>query len=315
MGSVVSSSVIHVANDAEQFAVSMRPNIEHTIIGRGVFGGTVTHIDFHRLWMQRGRSSLSSIGHGHQPAGRTGIMFSTGAVVWKGVEMAATDVALVCDDQPFWWNMAGPSQWSSMSLPVDDLPDLAAAMLGHDLNLASDGLTMKTTPACHARLLRLHAAACHLAEDAPDIIDHPAASCGLEHALIEAMVDCMAASDVRSASTAWRQRTAIMKRFRTALEANIEEPAYVPEICQAIGVPERTLRKHCQEHLGMSPKKYLLLRRMNLAHRALCSADPSTTTVTEVATRFGFWELGRFAVEYRAWCGESPSASLSRAPA
>ena len=62
----------------------------------------------------------------------------------------------------------------------------------------------------------------------------------------------------------------------------------------------------------MSPKRYLLLRRMNLAHQALRAGDPSKTTVTEIATRFGFWELGRFAVEYRAWCGESPVASLRR---
>jgi hypothetical protein len=34
----------------------------------------------------------------------------------------------------------------------------------------------------------------------------------------------------------------------------------------------------------------------NLAHHALCAADPSTTTVTEIATRFGFWALSRFAV-------------------
>ena len=62
----------------------------------------------------------------------------------------------------------------------------------------------------------------------------------------------------------------------------------------------------------MSPKQYLLLRRMQLARWALRAASPEATTVTELATRYGFWQLGRFAVEYRALFGETPSATLQR---
>jgi AraC-like DNA-binding protein len=53
---------------------------------------------------------------------------------------------------------------------------------------------------------------------------------------------------------------------------------------------------------------------MHLARRALIRADPATATVTGVATEYGFWELGRFSVQYRALFGESPSASLRHPP-
>ncbi len=101
-----------------------------------------------------------------------------------------------------------------------------------------------------------------------------------------------------------------MRRFRRVLEENPERPLFIPEICAAIRVSERTMRVCCQEHLGMSPKHYLLLRRMHMTRRALRERATSATTVTKVATQYGFWQLGRFAVEYRALFGESPSATM-----
>ena len=53
--------------------------------------------------------------------------------------------------------------------------------------------------------------------------------------------------------------------------------------------------------------------RLSQVRRALLSARDHIVTVTEIATGFGFAELGRFSVEYRKVFGESPSATLHRA--
>ena len=102
-----------------------------------------------------------------------------------------------------------------------------------------------------------------------------------------------------------------MARFEAIVAESGELPLHVPELCSRIGVPERTLRKCCQQHLGMSPHRFLLRRRIILTRRALLRGDPRRATVTSIATRHGFWELGRFSALYRSMFGEVPSATLA----
>jgi transcriptional regulator GlxA family with amidase domain len=56
------------------------------------------------------------------------------------------------------------------------------------------------------------------------------------------------------------------------------------------------------------------LRRLRLArvHEELRTSDPRQTSVGEVAYRWGFTHLGRFAGTYRAQYGVSPSHTLHR---
>ena len=60
----------------------------------------------------------------------------------------------------------------------------------------------------------------------------------------------------------------------------------------------------------MSPIQFLRRYRMNGAHRELRAADPDATTVTRIASGWGFREVGRFAGDYRRMFGEQPSETL-----
>jgi AraC-like DNA-binding protein len=86
------------------------------------------------------------------------------------------------------------------------------------------------------------------------------------------------------------------------------------QVSVALGVSKGMLREYCKKHLGMGPDRYRRLRGMQLAHRALRSGTEETSSVTAVARKYRFRDLGRFATNYRALYGERPSMTLRRAP-
>jgi AraC-like DNA-binding protein len=81
-------------------------------------------------------------------------------------------------------------------------------------------------------------------------------------------------------------------------------------LCRTLEISERTLRKAFHNLYGLPPCRCLRMLRLSEARRALLAADCERVTVTEIATEFGFLELGRFSVEYRRVFGESPSQTL-----
>jgi transcriptional regulator GlxA family with amidase domain len=81
--------------------------------------------------------------------------------------------------------------------------------------------------------------------------------------------------------------------------AHLDEPLHISTLCHTLAVSERTLRKAFHRIHGLPPCRHLRMLRLSRARRALLSADCKAVTVTEVATGFGFVELGRFSVEYR----------------
>lgn len=87
------------------------------------------------------------------------------------------------------------------------------------------------------------------------------------------------------------------------------------QLCEVTGVSERTLRNAFYDLRGMSPKQYILRTRLERVHRALVHRERQTT-ITSIATDYGFYELGRFASRYRSIFGERPSDTLrASAPA
>jgi AraC-like DNA-binding protein len=309
------SSAVHTFADPDEYAAAIRgTTVELTITERGFFTGKIIRIDLHRLWMQRVSDNLQRVAHAVCAPERAIITFRNepgSSQLADGAEIHPNAIMRHSQGHDYHQRSSGSASLAGMSLPIEEMASGgAAAFAGCDLMPPRNLLFVTPPPSAMAKLQRLHAAAGELAEQAPEIIANPDAARGLEQALVDAMVACLSNGEVRQDQSAQRRHSLIMRRFHRAVEESADQPLYLPELCTEIGVSDRTLRVCCQEQLGMSPKRYLLLRRMHLARRALRDSAPGTTTVTEIATQYGFWQFGRFAGEYKALFGEAPSATL-----
>ncbi len=83
----------------------------------------------------------------------------------------------------------------------------------------------------------------------------------------------------------------------------------VSDVTRAVGVSERTLRRLCSTHLGMSWRDYLLRARVLRSMAMLAQPDRS---VLEVSIAVGFDDAGAFARSFARHCGETPSAYKRR---
>jgi len=308
------SSAVRTFSDPDDYAAAIRAvEVELTVTEPGRFSGKIVRIDLHRLWMQRLYDNLKRVAHSANGPERAIITFRIDpgpSQLADGAEMHPNAILRHSRDHDYHQRSTGFASLAGMSLPIEEMTSAAAALAGCDLKPPRDPLFVTPAPSAMAKLQRLHAAAGQLAENAPEVIAHPEAARGLEQALIEALVRCLSEGTAAEDRSAVRHHSQILRQFCTAVEEHPDQPLYIPEICAAIGVADRTLRVCCQEQLGMSPKRYLLLRRMHLARRALRDGAPGATSVTEIATRYGFWQFGRFAGEYKALFGEAPSATL-----
>jgi len=98
------------------------------------------------------------------------------------------------------------------------------------------------------------------------------------------------------------------------LEANAAEPVRLAELSKLTGMSVRSIQAGFKAMYRCSPMAFLKERRLELARNRLLCAAPGTTTVAAIALDCGFSHLGRFSGLYRARFGESPSATVRRAP-
>ncbi|UUS30472.1 MULTISPECIES: AraC family transcriptional regulator [Streptomyces] len=110
-------------------------------------------------------------------------------------------------------------------------------------------------------------------------------------------------------------RPAPVKRVMDAVRERPEHPFTATELAGLARVSTRRLQESFRAHVGTTPMGYVRDVRLARVRDELRGAEPDGgLTVSEVAWRWGFTHLGRFAARYRERFGEAPSQTLHTPP-
>ncbi|WP_419690058.1 helix-turn-helix domain-containing protein [Burkholderia theae] len=144
-------------------------------------------------------------------------------------------------------------------------------------------------------------------------LSHRQARKALRDAILVELADALQAAgpSVRLTPSARRR---VVDRVRDLVVSQPGVPLTVLDVCHAVGASRRKLQYCFEEILGTHPAWYLRVLRLNAVRRELREQSPASTSVSDVACRWGFWHLSRFATHYRELFGEPPSDTLKRPP-
>lgn len=152
--------------------------------------------------------------------------------------------------------------------------------------------------------------------DAPaGLIRRPAVTADLERVLLRGLLLCQphTYSTQLAAGVARRDRPPHVVAALTEMHAAPEHAFTVESLASDVNVSPRQLQAGFREHLETSPMRYLRHLRLRRVREELSEWDPAVRpNIADVAHRWGFTHLGRFAREYRQQYGELPSQTLRR---
>jgi AraC-like DNA-binding protein len=303
--------------DPEDYQAGLRQSqIGSIVTSSGAFKARLTWAELDRLYLLRCQEEQPRIAYVSLPRSLAFVSFQTDPgprSLWGGRELQAGDIMFHSHGERLHQRTTGPCCWNLVALAPEDLEDYGRTLFVQKLVAPGVGTVLRPSPSQSADLRRLHASACRLAETRAQTLSHREAARSLEQNLILALVTCLATATADDHEAAKRRHATIMVRLEEVLVDHLRQPLRLTELCELIGVTDRTLRSCCAEFLGIGPSRYVLLRRLKGVRIALRNADPAIASVAEIARDCGFAEYGnRFAAIYLTMFGETPETTLER---
>lgn len=195
-----------------------------------------------------------------------------------------------------------------------DLLDAAVREIAPDKS-GEDLVFSGFVPRSRAAAARWRATLDQLAASFPrpdDEIGHAHAARLVGHTLLHTFANNVvgSASEAEDARDRRDASQAVLRRAQDAIESRAQDDLSQADLAQACGVTPRAVQYAFRRHLGCTPSDYLKQVRLDLVHQTFC--DGTADSVADAAARYGFFNPGRFAADYRRVFNENPRETLTR---
>ena len=233
---------------------------------------------------------------------------------WNGHTVKLNEIAVCGGDRQH--EAIYPDPFACMVLSCHD-PTAEAALAQPGFQLPDHGEAadaLHADPEAYSALATAARAIEQASTGTASLLQEPEARCALRATVLDAVRGLLISSSPseRPRARDGRTRQRIVHEGDEYLRANPARPVYTDELCAALGVSATRLHQAFSATFGISPHRYLKLRRMGMVRATLLSRSSPWRSVKAVALSYGFWHLGQFAHDYRALYGESPSETLAR---
>ena len=100
-------------------------------------------------------------------------------------------------------------------------------------------------------------------------------------------------------------------KIRKYLENNIESNISIKDVSQVLNISERQLHNAFKTSYGITPKRYLLILRLNAIYRDLRLSQASDITLSDIVYKYGFTHMSHFTKAFKKLFSKMPSEVLA----
>lgn len=194
----------------------------------------------------------------------------------------------------------------ALSIKEEELEQLSLMTGGLDLTSLSEGRVFTPKPYAMNKLRGLLQSIAGLGKSSELESWFHAASESAKSSLASCLASTVECSGYPPPKSRDRAFTKVLDHMRE----HLSEIMSVKDLCQVANVSERTLLYIFRERLDTTPKAFLQACRLRKVQSELLNG--TVKSVTDAATRWGYWHMGQFAADYKHYFGELPSATFKR---
>ena len=108
------------------------------------------------------------------------------------------------------------------------------------------------------------------------------------------------------------RRSKLIAQAEQKMLANLEQSLTLKQLAQDLDSSSSALSYGFQDLFGLSPMRYLKVRRLNAVRQHLKANEPENCTIATLASQLGFYSPCHFTKDYKAMFGELPSETLHK---